>query len=120
MDVPGPQVFWMSEWDRWLRLAFQVLAISGPNTIALVNTGPPADLSSLNSHVQSVLGPRAGFRPSAAGSLLEQLQRAGIEPIAEGLACYARTRPAADHVSPLTDPRVLARYPRGLGIKATD
>jgi hypothetical protein len=248
MDVPGPQVFWMSEWDRWLRLSFQVLAISGPNTIALVNTGPPADLSSLNSHVQSVLGPRAVFRPSAAGSLLEQLQGAGIKPaavthvlltpftlyttgglqlfpnsqicvsktgwvffhtthdhphdvrhttlppdvlaylvgdawdrvrllededqvapglrtwwagthhrasiavevdtsegtaiasdaffylenvtenrmlgigesIAEGLACYARTRASADHVLPLTDPRVLARYPRGLGIKATD
>ena len=30
MDVPGPQVFWMSDWGRWLTLSFQVLAIAGP------------------------------------------------------------------------------------------
>jgi hypothetical protein len=245
MDVPGPQVFWMSDWGRWLTLSFQVLAIRGSNTLALVNTGPPGDLSILNAHVQSVLGSRAIFRPSAAGPLLEQLRRAGIDPaavthvlltpftlyttgglrlfpnsqicvsktgwvffhtthdhphdvrhatlapdvlsylvgdawervrllededeiapglrtwwagthhrasiavevdtgegtavasdaffylenvaenrmlgigesMAEGLACYARTRAVADHVLPLTDPRVLERYGRGLGIE---
>ena len=37
------------------------------------------------------------------------------ESMAEGLTCYARTRAAADHVLPLTDPRVLERYGRGLG-----
>jgi hypothetical protein len=80
MDVPGPQVFWMSHWDEWLPLAFHVLLIEGEGVRALVNTGPPADLSALNAHVQSVLGPRAVFRPASAGDLLGQLSALGVGP----------------------------------------
>ena len=28
-DVPGPEVFWMSDWDRWYTLAFQAVLIQG-------------------------------------------------------------------------------------------
>lgn len=80
MDVPGPQVFWMSDWDRWLTLGFHVLLIEGPGICALVNSGPPADLAPLNAHVQSVLGERAVFRPSQAGRLTDQLARLGVGP----------------------------------------
>ena len=36
------------------------------------------------------------------------------ESMAEGLACYERVRRVADHVVPLTDPRLLELYPDGV------
>jgi hypothetical protein len=36
------------------------------------------------------------------------------ESLEEGLACYARTRRVADHVLPLTDPRLVEQYPEGV------
>jgi hypothetical protein len=37
------------------------------------------------------------------------------ESLEEGLATYARTRRVADHVVPLTDPRMSQRYAAGIG-----
>jgi hypothetical protein len=81
MDVPGPQVFWMSHWEEWLPLTFHVLLIEGPGVRALVNTGPPSDVGPLNAHVQSVLGERAAFRPSPSGQIAEQLVNHGVDPL---------------------------------------
>lgn len=43
--VPGPQLFWMSNWEDWFPLHFQVVLIRSAEVTALVNTGPPADLT---------------------------------------------------------------------------
>ena len=80
MDVPGPQVFWMSEWDRWLTLQFNVLLVQGDGVTALVNTGPPADLAPLNAHIQAMLGERATFIRSADETLQAHLTRLGLKP----------------------------------------
>src|ERR1700741_4687365 len=80
MDVPGPQVFWMSEWDRWLTLQFNVLLVQGDGVTALVNTGPPADLAPLNAHIQSMLGERAVFSRHADETIEAQLGRLGLSP----------------------------------------
>jgi hypothetical protein len=78
--VPGPQVFWMSEWGRWLPLAFHVLLIEGPGVRALVNTGPPDDVTAWNRHVQSVLGERSVFRRGDGQHIVAQLASLGLRP----------------------------------------
>jgi hypothetical protein len=80
MDVPGPQVFWMDAWDRWLTLAFNALLIEGDGVRALVNTGPPDDLSAFQRHVHSVLGPRATFMRREDQHLLRQLAALDVAP----------------------------------------
>jgi hypothetical protein len=80
MDVPGPQVFWMSHWDEWLTLFFNVLLIEGDGVVMLVNTGPHTQLESLNKHVRSVLGPRATFVQTDEERIEAQLERRGLRP----------------------------------------
>lgn len=80
MDVPGPQVFWMSAWDRWLTLHFNVLLVEGAGVRMLVNTGPPDDLEPLNAHVRSVLGDRATFVRDEDERVEAHLEGLGISP----------------------------------------
>jgi len=47
-EVPGPELFWMGQWDNWFRLQFQVGLIQGNGITALVNTGPAKDLGPMN------------------------------------------------------------------------
>jgi len=80
VDVPGPEVFWMSEWDQWLPLSINVAVIRGPSVVALINTGAPEDLSAINELWTSSLGERARYRRTAQQELLPQLARLGIQP----------------------------------------
>ncbi len=80
MEVPGPQVFWMADWERWLTLAFNVLLIESEGVRALVNTGPPDDPSDWRAHVRSMLGERASFERRPEQHLLRQLDNLGIDP----------------------------------------
>jgi len=57
-DVPGPEVYWMSHWDQWLTLYFYMVVIRGGGATAIVNTGPPLDLTELNQQWASYAGPR--------------------------------------------------------------
>lgn len=57
MPLPGPEVFWMSDWDTWFEATFWMVVVrSGEHTI-VINTGPPAELGELNSMWK-------GFHPS--------------------------------------------------------
>ena len=80
MNVPGPQIFWMSEWDRWFTLHFNVLLVQGYGVTMLVNAGPPEDLAPLNNHVQSVLGDRAIFERTDDERIEVHLARLGLTP----------------------------------------
>jgi hypothetical protein len=80
VEVPGPQVFWMSEWDRWLPLSFNVVVVQGDGVTALVNTGAPVDLSPINDLWTEGLGPRATFRRGEDETIEAQLRRIGIVP----------------------------------------
>lgn len=79
-DVPGPEVYWMSHFEEWLTLYFYMVVIRAPGIVAIVNTGPPADLTEMNQQWASYAGPRCqmlrqpGERPDAA------LARLGIQP----------------------------------------
>lgn len=79
-DVPGPEAFWMSRWDEWVTLDFQVVLIRGNGVTALVNTGPAKDLEPMNAGWASFLGERARFRRADGEFVLDQLQRHNVRP----------------------------------------
>ena len=79
-NVPGPEVYWMSNWDTWETLHFWMVVIRGGGKTIVVNTGPPADLSPLNAAWKAAIDERSQMvrkeeeRPEAA------LARIGIKP----------------------------------------
>lgn len=79
-DVPGPEAYWMSRWDEWIPLRFQVALIRGHGVTALVNTGPAADIGPMNAKWTQVLGERAVLRREPGEYVLDQLAAHGIAP----------------------------------------
>ncbi|WP_214105732.1 hypothetical protein [Acrocarpospora catenulata] len=79
-DVPGPEVYWMSDWDQWYRLAFQAVLIQGPGVTALIGTGPAEDLGPMNERWAGFLGERAAMRREPGQWLPDQLATLGIAP----------------------------------------
>jgi hypothetical protein len=79
-EIPGPELFWMSEWDQWFPLSFNVVLIRGDGVTALVNTGAPDDLGPLNTIWKSILGDRAEYRRDPSETVLAQLDRVGVRP----------------------------------------
>ena len=79
-DLPGPEVFWMSDWGKSYTAAFQVALIRGNGITALVNTGAAEDLTQLNEKWISFLGPDAGMRREDSWWILNQLSRVNVAP----------------------------------------
>ncbi|MCL4318548.1 MAG: hypothetical protein M1596_01425 [Firmicutes bacterium] len=79
-SVPGPEVFWMSHWDEWLPLCFQVGIVRGPRSCVLINTGPSDDLSPMNNHWATFLGNRAAMQRQDEWKIQNQLGRLAITP----------------------------------------
>lgn len=79
-QVPGPEVFWMSNWDTWETLYFWMVVIRGGGKTIIINTGPPKDLTDLNSAWKEAIDERSQMirqeseRPEAA------LKSLGIAP----------------------------------------
>jgi hypothetical protein len=80
VDVPGPELFWMSDWNDWYELCFQVVLIQGPGVTALVNTGPPPDLTPINDMWISGLGPRGEMIRRPEEEIVPALARYGVAP----------------------------------------
>lgn len=78
-EVPGPEVFWMAEWERWVSLSVNVVVARRDGAVVLVNTGPPDDLAPIND-LWTTLGPRAELRRTDDERIEAQLARLGIEP----------------------------------------
>lgn len=79
-EIPGPELFWMRDWDRWYPLTFQVVLIQGDGITALVNTGPAADLAAMNEGWAAFLGERAAMRRGDGEFVLDHLHRLGVDP----------------------------------------
>lgn len=75
-QVRGPEVYWMDRWDDWEELYFYMVVVRGEGTVAVINTGPPRDLSALNARWTASFGERGALvrqpeeRPDAALSRL--------------------------------------------------
>ncbi len=78
--VPGPELFWMSEWDAWFPLAFQVALVRGGDVVAIVNTGPAQDLGPMNDQWASFLGERARMQREPGEFVTEHLEARGLSP----------------------------------------
>lgn len=48
MDLPGPEVYWMSHWDEWFEAWFLMVVARNEDHTVVINTGPPDDLTALN------------------------------------------------------------------------
>jgi hypothetical protein len=79
-DVPGPEAYWMSDWDQWHRLAFQAALIQGDGVNMLVSTGPAKDLTPMNTQWAGFLGERAAMRRDSRQWMPEQLAALGLAP----------------------------------------
>lgn len=79
-EIPGPELFWMRNWDSWHELCFQVALIRSAGATVLVNTGPARDLGPMNRGWTALLGERAAMRDQPGKHLLDQLDGLGIAP----------------------------------------
>lgn len=79
-DIPGPELYWMSGWDQWYPLSFNVVLVQGAGRTVLINTGAPDDLGPINEVWQQVLGERAVFHREPHHDLVPQLADLGVRP----------------------------------------
>jgi hypothetical protein len=77
-EIPGPELFWMREWDRWFELCFQVALIRRNDRVILVNTGPAEDLAPMNAQWASFLGERATMRRQPGEFIVDALRARGV------------------------------------------
>jgi hypothetical protein len=80
VDVPGPELFWMDGWDAWYPLHLQMVLIQGEGVNALVNTGPPPDLTPINEIWTSGLGPCAELIRRPEEEVVPALANVGVAP----------------------------------------
>src|SRR5580700_8637657 len=79
-EVPGPEVYWMSHWDQWETLFFQMVLIRGEGCTAIVNTGPPADLTEINSAWSRFGGSRCQLKREEDETPIKALALMGVNP----------------------------------------
>ncbi len=77
-DVMGPEVYWMSHWNDWVQLYFWMAVIRGNGKTAIINTGPPADLTELNQRWSSGFGERGKLLREESERPLNALAALGI------------------------------------------
>lgn len=70
----------MSHWNEWVKLYFWMVVIRGHGRTAIINTGPPADLSALNERWSSGFGERGKLVRQENEHPVNALASLGIEP----------------------------------------
>lgn len=78
--IPGPELYWMSNFDEWFPLTFQAVLIRGNGVVALVNTGPAEDLEPMNAGWASFLGEKARMQRADGQFIIDQLASLGVNP----------------------------------------
>lgn len=79
-EIPGPELFWMSDWDQWYPLTFNVGVIRGEGRTVLVNTGGPDDLTAINARWMSIFGEKGRFHREPEEHLLARLEALEVDP----------------------------------------
>jgi glyoxylase-like metal-dependent hydrolase (beta-lactamase superfamily II) len=79
-QVRGPEVYWMDGWDAWEELFFYMVLVRGEGRTAVINTGPPRDLSALNARWTAAFGERGALVRRDEELPEKALARAGVEP----------------------------------------
>lgn len=79
-EVPGPQVFWMADWQTTHELCFQVALVRGDGVVALVNGGTVEDLSRHTEGDHGFFGEGARMTRRDGEFVVDQLARLGLAP----------------------------------------
>ncbi len=80
VEVPAPEVYWMSHWQEWETLFFYMVVIRCGDVTAIVNTGPPADLAELNRAWRAFAGERCQMKRTEDERPERALAGLGIKP----------------------------------------
>lgn len=80
VEVPGPEVFWMSHWNAWETLFFQMVVVRCEGRTVVINTGPPPDLTALNQAWGRFAGPRCQIKRTEGEQPLNALARLQVAP----------------------------------------
>lgn len=79
-EVPGPEVFWMSQWGKWEMLYFWMVVIRGEGKNIIINTGPPLDLGPMNKVWSEAIEPRSQMIRQARERPDTALATLGLKP----------------------------------------
>jgi glyoxylase-like metal-dependent hydrolase (beta-lactamase superfamily II) len=79
-EVAGPEVFWMNHWNEWVKLTFWMVVIRGGGKTAIINTGPPADLTDLNERWGGAFGERGKLARAESERPVNALASIGVRP----------------------------------------
>jgi glyoxylase-like metal-dependent hydrolase (beta-lactamase superfamily II) len=79
-QVRGPEVYWMDRWDDWEELYFYMVLVRGEGKVAIINTGPPRDLRTLNARWTSAFGERGALVRRENELPETALRRLGVAP----------------------------------------
>lgn len=79
-QVPGPEVYWMSHWDTWETLYFYMILVQAKDVVAVINTGPPQDLTALNQFWFQFAGERGILRRGEEERPQKALRNKGVDP----------------------------------------
>lgn len=79
-EVPGPEVYWMSHWHEWVKLHFYMVVLRGNGITAIVNTGPPSDISQINRAWCEFAGPHCQMIRNEEERPERALARIGVDP----------------------------------------
>jgi glyoxylase-like metal-dependent hydrolase (beta-lactamase superfamily II) len=79
-EVPGPEVYWMSNWNTRETLFFWMVLIKGGGKHILINTGPPSDLGPMNDVWSKAIDSRSQFLRREQERPAHALARIGVSP----------------------------------------
>jgi glyoxylase-like metal-dependent hydrolase (beta-lactamase superfamily II) len=79
-DVPGPEIYWMAHWDTWETLYFWMVVIQAHGFTAVINTGPPKDLTELNKFWRHFAGERCQMIRKESERPERALRSIGVDP----------------------------------------
>ncbi len=79
-EVRGPEVYWMDRWDNWEELYFYMALVRGKGKVVVINTGPPRDLTALNTRWTGAFGPRGALVRRESESPEMALGGMGVTP----------------------------------------
>lgn len=96
-EVPGAQVYFQSDWNRWFTFNYYVFLVRGEGRTMLIDCGMD-DVTAFNAMLAEGLGRRGVVHPSVREhAVVELLAREGVRP--DDVDTVAFTHFHADHVA---------------------
>jgi hypothetical protein len=82
-EVPGPEVYWMSHWNEWVKLHFYMVVLRGNGITAIINTDHQQTISQLNRAWCEFAGPRCQMIRNEEERPERALAAIGVDPADE-------------------------------------